>query len=329
MADASEPITVFAPARLHLGFIDLHGGHGRRFGSIGLALDDIGTRVQAHVARGFSVTGEDAARAQRHLAKLRRQLKLQRPVALSIEQSMQPHSGLGSGTQLALAIGAAAAKLNEIDVSPRQLADLLDRGNRSGIGLGAFEYGGFLVDGGRGSLPGAPPLISRLHFPDAWRVILLFDPSAQGLHGTNEARAFGELEPFTQQQAHELAHAVVMRALPAVAEQDLAAFGAAINLIQQVIGDYFAAAQGGRYTSARVADMLSWLQSQGVPCVGQTSWGPTGFAIVADEAQAKDLLKSGARRLRSAGLECKICKARNRGASIEQRPIQAAAQAAG
>lgn len=317
MTDAPESVSVFAPARLHLGFVDLHGGHGRRFGSVGLALDDIGTHVRAHVARGFSVSGEDAPRAQQHLAKLRRQLKLQKPVALSIEQSVQPHSGLGSGTQLALAVGTAAAKLNGLDVTARQIADLLDRGNRSGIGLGAFEYGGFLVDGGRGTLPGAPPLISRLHFPDAWRVILLFDPNAQGLHGTNEARAFGELAPFTQEQANELAHAVMMRALPAVAEQDLPSFGAAINLIQQVIGDYFAAAQGGRYTSARVAEMLAWMQNQGVPCIGQTSWGPTGFAVVADETQAKELLKSGARRLRGAGIEHKLCKARNRGASIE------------
>ncbi len=28
---------MFAPARLHLGFLDLNGGLGRRFGSLGLA----------------------------------------------------------------------------------------------------------------------------------------------------------------------------------------------------------------------------------------------------------------------------------------------------
>jgi beta-ribofuranosylaminobenzene 5'-phosphate synthase len=326
MADTPESITVFAPARLHLGFIDLTGGPGRRFGSLGLALDDIGTRVHARAARSFSVSGEDAPRAQRHLAKLRRQLKLQQAVALTIEQTLQPHSGLGSGTQLALAVGTAAAKLNALEISPRRIADLLDRGNRSGIGLGAFEYGGFLVDGGRGALPGAPPLISRLHFPDEWRVILLFDPNAQGLHGTNEARAFRELAPFPQEQAGELAHAVLLRALPAIAEKDLATFGAAINLIQQVIGDYFASAQGGRYISARVGEALTWMQGEGVQCAGQTSWGPTGFAIVASEEQAKELLKSAARRLRGAGLEHKLCRVRNSGASVEVRVAQAPKQ---
>jgi beta-RFAP synthase len=326
MAQAPESITVLAPARLHLGFIDVHGGQGRRFGSLGLALEDIGTRVSASLARGFSVAGGDAPRAQRHLAKLRRQLKLQRPVALNIEQMIPPHSGLGSGTQLALAVGTAAAKINGVEISPRALAELLDRGNRSGVGLGAFEYGGFLVDGGRGELPGAPPLISRLHFPDDWRVILLFDPNAQGLHGTNEARAFRELAAFPRDHAYRLAHSVLLGALPAVAEKDLATFGAAINLVQQLIGDYFASAQGGRYISARVGDALTWMQSQGAQCVGQTSWGPTGFAIVADEAQAKDLIKSAARRLRAAGLEHKLCRARNRGADIEIRTEQIATQ---
>ncbi|MGH6945016.1 MAG: beta-ribofuranosylaminobenzene 5'-phosphate synthase family protein, partial [Geminicoccaceae bacterium] len=40
-------VTVCAPARLHLGFLDLHGGLGRRFGSIGLTLEDIATRLRA------------------------------------------------------------------------------------------------------------------------------------------------------------------------------------------------------------------------------------------------------------------------------------------
>ncbi len=32
-------VRVIAPARLHLGFLDLNGGLGRLFGSIGLAID--------------------------------------------------------------------------------------------------------------------------------------------------------------------------------------------------------------------------------------------------------------------------------------------------
>lgn len=326
MSEGYDSVSVLAPARLHLGFIDLHGGSGRRFGSVGLALEDIGTRVVARRANGFSVSGEDAQRAQRHLATLRKHFKPQQGFSVTIEHAIAPHLGLGSGTQLALALGAAVARLLGAETPARQIADLLDRGNRSGIGLGAFEYGGFLVDGGRGTLRGAPPIVSRLHFPDDWRVILLFDPHVQGLHGTNEARAFRELAAFPMEQAHELAHAVLLRALPAVAERDIAAFGTAINLLQQRVGDHFAPAQGGRFISARVADVLAWMQSEGAACVGQTSWGPTGFAFVESETQAKDLLKAAARRLRSAGLEHKICRARNRGASVESVGVDSSKQ---
>src|SRR5207302_1710641 len=44
-------IEVHAPARLHLGFLDLEGGLGRRFGSIGLALDGIATHIILSQAR--------------------------------------------------------------------------------------------------------------------------------------------------------------------------------------------------------------------------------------------------------------------------------------
>jgi predicted sugar kinase len=38
-------VTVSAAARLHLGFLDLNGGLGRTFGSIGLAIDGFDTRL--------------------------------------------------------------------------------------------------------------------------------------------------------------------------------------------------------------------------------------------------------------------------------------------
>ncbi|MFD0935973.1 GHMP kinase, partial [Methylobacterium trifolii] len=50
-ADAPvSAVEVEAPARLHFGFLDLHGGLGRRFGSIGLAIDAPAVRLAARVA---------------------------------------------------------------------------------------------------------------------------------------------------------------------------------------------------------------------------------------------------------------------------------------
>ena len=74
-----------------------------------------------------------------------------------------------------------------------------------------------------------------------------------------------------------------MRLLPAVAEADLGAAGLAIGELQRVVGDYFAPAQGARFTSPDVAEILAWIEGQGSPASGQSSWGPTGFALLPDE----------------------------------------------
>src|SRR5882672_592426 len=65
-----EAVEVFAPARLHLGFLDLNGGLGRRFGSLGLTIDGIGTRLT--IARTSQPNPQNAAppRAQRMLDTL-------------------------------------------------------------------------------------------------------------------------------------------------------------------------------------------------------------------------------------------------------------------
>src|SRR3546814_1876405 len=106
-----------------------------------------------------------------------------------------------------------------------------------------------------------------------------------------------------------------MQALPALAEQDLAAFGAAIRLLQEKTGDHFAPVQGGRYASAKVAAVMGWLGGQNVSCFGQSSWGPTGFAVFENEQQANDyLLKL---RMAFPEVEFMLCKGRNEGSVIQ------------
>jgi beta-ribofuranosylaminobenzene 5'-phosphate synthase len=309
-------ITVEAPARLHMGFMDLNGSLGRRFGSLGLALEEISVRLRAEKADDICCEGEQAARAENYLRQLQQQIQLPGGVYLRIERAIPEHAGLGSGTQLAISVGMAATKLYGLDFSPRQIALMLDRGNRSGIGVGAFEQGGFLVDGGRGSADSLPPLISRLEFPRHWRLLLVMHNDMQGLHGAQEKTAFRDLSPFPEATAAHLSRLVVMNALPALAEARAQAFGTAISELQNSVGDYFAPAQGGRYTSPQVTQVLQWLQREGVAGIGQSSWGPTGFAIVESEHQAQTLLASLRKNWQHDKLEFLLCSARNRGGEV-------------
>jgi beta-RFAP synthase len=298
-----------------MGFIDLNGGLGRRFGSIGLALNKPVTRVVATAADTFSAEGPEAGRVMGIAQRFAAQANVECCAHLTIESAIPGHAGLGSGTQLALAVGAAISRLHSLDYSLEKIAAMTERGMRSGIGIGAFRHGGLLVDGGRNAGTMVPPVVARMDFPLGWRILLVFDPRDQGVHGQSEVKAFAELPEFPAVQSAHIARLILMQALPAVAEGDLENFGRAITEIQHMIGDHFGPAQGGgRYSSADVADAMAWLESQGVQCTGQSSWGPTGFAVVENEEEAK-VLRQGL-QARNSRLQYEICQARNEGSII-------------
>ncbi|MGD9510596.1 MAG: beta-ribofuranosylaminobenzene 5'-phosphate synthase family protein [Geminicoccaceae bacterium] len=311
-------VRVVAPARLHLGFLDMEGSLGRRFGSLGLALEGIATRLRVEPAVETAVTGEaDLDRADRMLRRLSDFWGLP-PVRVTIEEAIPPHAGLGSGTQLALALGTALAELNDRPVPPREIARLLERGARSGIGIGAFEEGGFIMDGGRGAVDEPPPITARLPFPDAWRILLIFDRAGTGLHGSGEDGAFRSLPPYSPELAGRLCRLVLMQLLPGLATADLDAVGPAIGEIQREVGDYFAPAQNGRFVSPAVAEALDWLESEGIAGIGQSSWGPTGFAILPDTGTGNHLQREAERRFgeRYESLRFVVMRGRNRGAEV-------------
>ena len=300
-----------------MGFIDLSGALGRRFGSIGVAIDEMVTRLTLMPADECRVVGPGAARALDCLTRLRAALRLPQGCAVTIETIIPEHVGLGSGTQLALALGAGLNALYRLNLSVRDIAQLTDRGGRSGIGIGVFEQGGLVVDGGRGAHTPTPPVISRLDFPESWRFILVFDERGQGLHGEQERWAFEQLPAFPAQQAADLCYRLFMQGLPALLEHDMIQFGAAITHLQRAVGDYFASAQGGMFTSTDVADAITWLSEQGAVGLGQTSWGPTGFCLVASEIEAERLALRATRRFcRLPHLRFEVCRARNQGATL-------------
>jgi beta-ribofuranosylaminobenzene 5'-phosphate synthase len=221
------------------------------------------------------------------MGALKQRYGIESAARIEIKEAIPSHAGLGSGTQITLAAAAALCALSGRTIPVHELAHSLQRGARSGVGSGVFELGGFVVDGGRGEVDAAPPVISRLPFPEAWRVVLLFDRQMTGLHGEREAAAFRDLPRFPEHQAERLARLVLMKLLPALAEARLQDFGPALTELQQIIGDHFAPAQGGRYASPRVERALQRLAGWGAAACGQSSWGPTGFALFPGQVAAE------------------------------------------
>lgn len=320
--DGDAAVRIVAPGRLHLGFLDLAGTLGRRFGSLGISLDRPATTVRLHRSTRLEASGPDAERAAAAVEKAARRLGLHAGVKVVVEQALPPHSGLGSGTQLGLAVATGMSLLEGKAFTPREIGAALGRGARSAIGIGAFTDGGVILDGGKplGSGPGdpPPPIISRLPFPERWRILLVYDRTHRGLSGPEEVKAMDGLPPFADTLAGHMARLAVMVALPALAVEDVRHFGEAVGEMQRLLGDHYAGAQGGRYTSAAVAEVMDWLEGEGTAGVGQSSWGPTGFAIIGDPQTAERLTDEA--RTRFAGnpsLAFECVRGSNGGARVE------------
>ena len=301
-----------------MGFIDLSGSLGRHFGSIGVALNEIATRLSVSASDQLCISGPSSARAEKCIRVLSEVLNVSTQLNIEIETAIPEHIGLGSGTQMALAIGSALNAYYDLGLNIREIARLSDRGMRSGIGIGVFEQGGLVVDGGRGEQTITPPVISHMDIPEHWCFILAFDQRGKGLHGDQEIKAFKELAPFSQQEAARLCYLLLMQGLPAVAEQNIVLFGDVITQIQQSVGGHFASVQGGGvFTSPQVAEVMLWLEQQGVVAIGQTSWGPTGFCAVDNVSKAESLVCELRQKFSHLShLSFAVTRARNSGGDV-------------
>lgn len=311
----TRSVTIRVPARLHLGFLDPSGGTSRRFGSLGLPLSEPETVLTLSRSSETSVAGPEADRAASHLALMERHLGLRGQHRLVIEEAIPRHAGLGSGTQIALAVAAALRTLHGLALDAEGDSMILSRGARSGVGIASFTDGGIIVDAGNDGSGRPPPVIARLPFPDDWRVLLVLDNAAGGLHGDDEIAAFRALPAFPQEGVDEIARLVLLGVMPALADQDFDAFGRAVSAIQERVGNHFAPAQGGGiFTSRRVEKIIRQLQAQGASGIGQSSWGPTGFAFAQSEEAARSMIEN--KKHLPDGLEIRIVRGRNHGAAI-------------
>src|SRR3974390_471278 len=171
-------ITVETVCRLHLGFLDLTGDFGRLYGSIGVTLENPKTVITITEAKELIIENGNRKKILDFVQKFSKHYQVQPTVRIHLLESIPEHSGLGSGTQLALAVATALAKICNIDADARELSGIMRRGKRSGIGIAGFQFGGFIMDAGRKSvhlddLDTPPKIIFRCDFPTDWCFVVV------------------------------------------------------------------------------------------------------------------------------------------------------------
>ncbi len=302
MSMPTEQVRVRAAARLHFGVLDLRGVLGRRFGGMGAAVPAPALQLEAERADGYHATGPDAERAVAFARRYGAAAGIPGGARIRITHSMPAHSGLGSGTQLAMSVARALAALYDQPHDAATLARLVGRGARSGVGTWLFDRGGFVLEGGRREGAGLAPLLTRLPMPTSWRCVVAVPATAPGLSGDLEAEAFRTLPRPPEREVEHVAHLILMQLLPALVEEDLADFGAALAEAQHVTGNWFAATQGGPFAPGPTAQLIARFRDGGAAGVGQSSWGPAVYGLAGSDEAADRLAGIAREQVGAAGL---------------------------
>lgn len=311
MENETLEVRVHSPSRLHFSLIDMHGSYsGRADGGAGLAIKEPGVRLIARPRHDSMVAISNESEQlvidselQNEITTALHNIQSRFDLAgvdIEVHSLIRPHSGLGSKTQFLMSCATAYCRLNRILIPTREIACLVGRGGTSGIGVEAFNSGGFVVDcghsfqskgyafrpssGSRSSSPG--PLVGRYDFP-GWP-ILVVTANARQLHGLEEQALFDKVCPIPLADAQACAHIVLMMLIPAVIEGDLQTFCKGINLLQVLTWKSSQIAAQGEI----VKSIMDRLLGLGLEGVGMSSWGPTvyGFGSILENEQSSQTI---------------------------------------
>ncbi|MBD3215665.1 MAG: hypothetical protein GF311_23845 [Candidatus Lokiarchaeota archaeon] len=328
-------IRVTTPCRIHLSLIDENGYTGRVDGGIGLMLDKPNVVFEAsNSAKEFKI---EAHRYYRESIEVinEKASKVFKTLDISnknfhfyLRQYYPSHVGLGSKTQLSLAIASAIAKLKDLDISHETLTNIVGRGGTSGIGWRGFKSGGFILDGGHdfgigkeketflpssASSSADPALtIFRYNIPEHWRFVLVIPNVRKGAYGDEEVSIFQKHTPIPREEVNEVSHQILMKIIPGVLKRDLSIFGEGLRRIQSIGFKKIEISLQDKI----VKDLLNFMGKFGVKAYGMSSFGPSVVGITESDSGAKELLDALKSLLNYIG-HFYICKPNNEGARYE------------
>lgn len=319
------------PSRLHLTLIDLNGSLGRIDGGVGLTTEKPGFTLHTetqdkgveinfeHKNLSQDLQNEYSKKISDSAQKMVEFLKLSSGFKFRVKETYPAHSGLGSGTQISLAVGKSILKLHNKDMDAYKIATIVGRGGTSGIGVRAFDDGGFIVDGGHAVdekpdfLPSSAskvppaPLITRYDFPRNWKIIMAIPNVPAGASGPKEVNIFQKYCPIPLGEVQRLSHILLMKMMPAVVEEDLDSFGESVNQIQNV---------GFKGIELQlqhplVHDLINDIRSAGAAGAGMSSFGPTVYAIT--DTDSRKIANAARNAMNDVGGEIIITRAQNSG----------------
>lgn len=299
-------LQIITPSRLHFGLIDLNGELGRINGGFGVALKHPNWNIT--ISKN-EIKSNNQSIYEKNIQNLLDKLdnKFSKHNLQShdfvINATIPHHIGLGSGTQFALAIAKLFTEYNKIKINTHELARIVNRGGTSGIGVAAFEKGGFILDGGHSFGPGKqtdkflpssesnappPPMLFRFHPPEKWRFVIITPTKYKGLSGKEELKIFQKECPIPSENAEKLSRLILMKILPALVEKNIRIFGEGLTEMQTKFERF----GFDKYDNTIVEEILSNLMKQKeVHSAGLSSFGPTIFALSENKENSEKIIE--------------------------------------
>ena len=329
-------VRITTPCRIHLSLIDENGYTGRVDGGVGLMLDQPNVVLEvSNSADEFAIECHKYYRESVHVIneKASKVFKLfhinNKNFHFNLLRYYPSHVGLGSKTQLSLAIGTAISKLKNMDIPIEEITKMVERGGTSGIGWRGFETGGFILDGGHdygigkekeNFLPSSasgsanPALtISKYNIPENWRFVLVIPNVKPGAYGEEEVDIFKKYTPIPRDEVNEVSHQILMKMLPGILRNDLQCFGEGLKRIQSIGFKKIEISLQKQI----VKDLLKLFEKIGVKAYGMSSFGPSILGITDSDEEAEKLKETVEKHLNGIGGHIFLCRPNNTGAKIE------------
>ncbi|NOZ89159.1 MAG: hypothetical protein GXO15_04455 [Crenarchaeota archaeon] len=319
--EALDRVVVETGGRVHLGFYRPCAAGGWVLGGVGVAVDGVGFRVAAERADTISVEGCDVDRLRAAAEAAARSFGL-RGLRVHADTCIPRHVGLGSTTQLWLAVHTAAAVLAGKGVE--EAVKAAGRSRLSGVGVGVFLWGGLVADTGlRGGRPGTVAPMTWTPLPREWTILAVL-PRVEGWRVEEGA----EEEATVLQAAlraggggcSRAVEALVSKVYPGAATGDFDLFTEGLEDIEAATAAAFSGSQpGGAYCCSETRLAAEELRRAGGRAVGQSSWGPLAYAWYPTLGEAEEAAERLRRRL-PRGWRLLLLRPRPRGARVEPRP---------
>jgi len=292
MAEPGLAVSVRTGSRLHFGLFSTQSP----FGGVGVMIDQPQTTLRITAATTFDAGTVDRQRLTEIASRFSQSYFNGRfadnlpPCKIEVLASADPHFGLGSGTQLALATAAGLANFFATQASRSDLIHrIAQRGKRSAVGSIGFFTGGMIIEDGSGEDYDCGSWWQRAELPGQWRFLLIRPPTNTiSISGEVERHAFASLPAVgdsTREKLRQLGEAIFGSA----AASDFKRFAENVTCFNRLSGALFEAHQGGCYNGPAVAELIDHVASLGAIAYGQSSWGPTVFVATESQSHAEQL----------------------------------------